>query len=179
MMLQRHFRRIFNLPNRTGIKLCSRSRSHSRGNPDFTLATYLCTGDRSVMFYHISEQTGCRQSLQNCFVRMIQIFLQVANNCRDNPAGSASRRRNHQPAGGVFFGNSQSIRGQTTYGCHRRIHQSAPSKVDRSFAGNSQSSRNDTFPIDPAIDRSIHRFLDLTQIVPNPFPLAIFHIFPK
>lgn len=65
VMLQAHLGRVFNLGRCAAEQLAGRRRGHRACHSYFSLTSYLGSRYRCIVFYDITEESGCGQRAQN------------------------------------------------------------------------------------------------------------------
>ena len=81
-MFQPHLGSILNLSRRSAKQLTGSTGSHRTGNPYFSLAAYLRSGNRRIGSYHISEQSGRCQCTQDTGIAELTGIFQMIQHRR-------------------------------------------------------------------------------------------------
>ncbi|MNV05814.1 hypothetical protein D3C71_961640 [compost metagenome] len=109
-MFQADFGGVFQLLRGGAKHLCQASGGHGASGADFTLAADFGPGDRSVFLAQDADGSCTQEERDHVVVRRIGIeFHVVVQHRRNDPRRAVGRRRDHAPAGRVFFVHGKGV----------------------------------------------------------------------
>ena len=107
-MLESHFRSVLDLHRGTSQNLGRRTGCHCASRSQFSLTSYLGTGNRTVGFHDVTNQSSRGQTFYNSFITNLLIVFQKEQHGRYDPGRPARGSRHDLTSCRILFGNCQS-----------------------------------------------------------------------
>ena len=174
------------IPEKNDVNLCRTTseslvgccRCHGTGNAYFTLATYFRTGDRRIEFDDVSDQSGSSQCTQNTHIAKITALLQVIKYGRHDTAGTTGGGSYYLSPRSVLLAYRQCIREYESSRLKGLFVSGSTYIIGRSFPSQVQWAGEHSFRFQSAVDGFFHCIPYFSEVIPDIFILALFHIFP-
>ena len=109
VMLHSHFSGILHLLQTQTVQLSQCSSSHGTSRANLSLAAALGAGNGGIVLDQCADDTSGGQTAEDLIVGQVAGLLHIAQNCRQNTAGTTGGCSDDNAVVGILLGHSESV----------------------------------------------------------------------